>query len=120
MSEITEAAMRGEMDYRETLKAGRTILARRPSMSGYFANVYSRLIRGTRELLEALQNTNIHAALYQRLHLFSARTITHMICIADSRLRTNWKSWRSRARSLAISSMRKPGQYVRALAKDED
>ena len=64
VSEITEAAMRGEMDYRESLQKRVGVLA------GLDARVLSRVFSerlqlnpGARELLEALQNANIHTAL---------------------------------------------------------
>ena len=64
VSEITEAAMRGEMDYRESLKKRVGVLA------GLNARVLARVFSerlllnpGARELLEALQNANIHTAL---------------------------------------------------------
>ena len=64
VSEITEAAMRGEMDYRESLKKRVGVLA------GLNARVLARVFSerlllnpGARELLDALQNANIHTAL---------------------------------------------------------
>lgn len=64
VSEITEAAMRGEMDYRESLKKRVGVLA------GLNARVLARVFSerlllnpGARELLEALQAANIHTAL---------------------------------------------------------
>lgn len=64
VSEITEAAMRGEMDYRESLQKRVGVLA------GLNARVLARVFSerlllnpGARELLDALQNANIHTAL---------------------------------------------------------
>ena len=64
VSEITEAAMRGELDYRESLQKRVAIL------EGLNARVLARVFSerlllnpGARELLEALQNANIHTAL---------------------------------------------------------
>ena len=64
VSAITEAAMRGEMDYRESLQKRVGVLA------GLNARVLARVFSerlllnpGARELLEALQNANIHTAL---------------------------------------------------------
>ena len=64
VSEITEAAMRGDMDYRESLKKRVGVLA------GLNARVLARVFSerlllnpGVRELLDALQNANIHTAL---------------------------------------------------------
>ena len=64
VSEITEAAMRGEMDYRDSLKKRVAVLA------GLNARVLARVFSerlllnpGARELLDALQNANIHTAL---------------------------------------------------------
>ena len=64
VSEITEAAMRGEMDYRESLQKRVGVLA------GLDARVLARVFSerlllnpGARELLETLQNANIHTAL---------------------------------------------------------
>ena len=64
VSEITEAAMRGEMDYRESLQKRVGVLA------GLNARVLARVFSerlllnpGARELLEALQNANVHTAL---------------------------------------------------------
>ncbi len=64
VSAITEAAMRGEMDYRESLKKRVAVLA------GLNARVLARVFSerlllnpGARELLDALQNANIHTAL---------------------------------------------------------
>lgn len=64
VSEITEAAMRGEMDYRESLKKRVGVLA------GLNARILARVFSerlllnpGARELLDALQNANIHTAL---------------------------------------------------------
>ena len=64
VSSITEAAMRGEMDYRESLKKRVGVLA------GLNARVLARVFSerlllnpGARELLDALQNANIHTAL---------------------------------------------------------
>lgn len=63
VSEITEAAMRGEMDYRESLE-------RVGVLAGLNARVLARVFSerlllnpGARELLEALQAANIHTAL---------------------------------------------------------
>src|SRR5574343_704092 len=64
VSEFTEAAMRGELDYRESLQNCVAIL------EGLNARVLARVFSerlllnpGARELLEALQNANIHTAL---------------------------------------------------------
>jgi phosphoserine phosphatase len=64
VSAITEAAMRGEMDYRDSLKKRVSVLA------GLNARVLARVFSerlllnpGARELLDALQNANIHTAL---------------------------------------------------------
>ena len=64
VSEITEAAMRGELEYRESLQKRVAIL------EGLNARVLARVFSerlllnpGARELLEALQNANIHTAL---------------------------------------------------------
>lgn len=64
VSAITEAAMRGELDYRESLKKRVAIL------EGLNAQVLARVFGerlmlnpGARELLEALQAANIHTAL---------------------------------------------------------
>ena len=64
VSEITEAAMRGDMDYRDSLKKRVSVLA------GLNARILARVFSerlllnpGARELLEALQNANIHTAL---------------------------------------------------------
>lgn len=64
VSAITEAAMRGDMDYRESLKQRVGVLA------GLNARVLARVFSerlllnpGARELLDALQNANIHTAL---------------------------------------------------------
>ena len=64
VSAITEAAMRGELDYRESLKKRVAIL------EGLNAQVLARVFSerlllnpGARELLEALQAANIHTAL---------------------------------------------------------
>lgn len=64
VSEITEAAMRGELDYRESLQKRVAIL------EGLNARVLARVFSerlllnpGARELLEALQAANIHTAL---------------------------------------------------------
>jgi len=64
VSAITEAAMRGEMDYRDSLKKRVAVLA------GLDARVLARVFSerlllnpGARELLDALQNANIHTAL---------------------------------------------------------
>ena len=64
VSAITEAAMRGEMDYRESLQKRVGVLA------GLNARVLARVFSerlllnpGARELLEVLQNANIHTAL---------------------------------------------------------
>ena len=64
VSAITEAAMRGEMDYRESLQKRVGVLA------GLNARVLARVFSerlllnpGARELLDALQNANIHTAL---------------------------------------------------------
>ncbi|MBU3656869.1 MAG: phosphoserine phosphatase SerB [Rhodocyclaceae bacterium] len=64
VSEITEAAMRGEMDYRESLQKRVGVLA------GLDARVLARVFSerlllnpGARELLDALQNASIHTAL---------------------------------------------------------
>ena len=64
VSEITEAAMRGEMDYRESLQKRVGVL------TGLDARVLARVFSerlllnpGARELLETLQNANIHTAL---------------------------------------------------------
>lgn len=64
VSEITEAAMRGEMDYRESLQKRVGVLA------GLNARVLARVFserlllnHGARELLDSLQNANIHTAL---------------------------------------------------------
>lgn len=64
VSEITEAAMRGEMDYRDSLQRRVAVLA------GLNARVLARVFSerlllnpGARELLDALQNANIHTAL---------------------------------------------------------
>lgn len=64
VSAITEAAMRGEMDYRESLQKRVGVLA------GLDARVLARVFSerlllnpGARELLEALQNAEIHTAL---------------------------------------------------------
>ena len=64
VSEITEAAMRGEMDYRESLQKRVGVLA------GLNARVLARVFSerlllnpGARQLLDALQNANIHTAL---------------------------------------------------------
>lgn len=64
VSAITEAAMRGEMDYRESLQKRVSVLA------GLNARVLARVFSerlllnpGARELLDALQNANIHTAL---------------------------------------------------------
>ena len=64
VSAITEAAMRGEMDYRESLQKRVGVLA------GLNAQVLARVFSerlllntGARELLNALQNANIHTAL---------------------------------------------------------
>ena len=64
VSSITEAAMRGEIDYRESLQRRVRVLA------GLNARVLARVFSerlllnpGARELLDALQNANIHTAL---------------------------------------------------------
>ena len=64
VSAITEAAMRGEMDYRESLQKRVSVL------NGLDARVLARVFSerlllnpGARELLEALQAANIHTAL---------------------------------------------------------
>jgi phosphoserine phosphatase len=64
VSEITEAAMRGELDYRESLQKRVAIL------EGLSAKVLARVFSerlllnpGARELLEALQAANVHTAL---------------------------------------------------------
>lgn len=64
VSEITEAAMRGELDYRESLQKRVGIL------EGLSAQVLARVFSerlllnpGARELLEALQAANVHTAL---------------------------------------------------------
>lgn len=64
VSEITEAAMRGELDYRDSLKKRVAIL------EGLDARVLARVFSerlllnpGARDLLEALQAANIHTAL---------------------------------------------------------
>ena len=64
VSEITEAAMRGELDYRESLQKRVAIL------EGLNAKVLARVFSerlllnpGARELLDALQTANIHTAL---------------------------------------------------------
>jgi len=64
VSAITEAAMRGDMDYRESLKKRVSVLA------GLNARILARVFSerlllnpGARELLEALQYANIHTAL---------------------------------------------------------
>lgn len=64
VSAITEAAMRGEMDYRASLQKRVGVLA------GLNARVLARVFSerlllnpGARELLDALQNANIHTAL---------------------------------------------------------
>ncbi len=64
VSAITEAAMRGEMDYRESLQKRVAVLA------GLDARVLARVFSerlllnpGARELLEALQECGIHTAL---------------------------------------------------------
>lgn len=64
VSEITEAAMRGELDYRESLQKRVAIL------EGLSAQVLARVFSerlllnpGARELLQALQAANVHTAL---------------------------------------------------------
>lgn len=64
VSEITEAAMRGELDYRESLQKRVAIL------KGLSAQVLARVFSerlllnpGARELLQALQAANVHTAL---------------------------------------------------------
>jgi phosphoserine phosphatase len=64
VSAITESAMRGEMDYRESLQKRVGVLAGLNAQ--VLASVFSERLRlnpGARELLDALQNANIHTAL---------------------------------------------------------